>query len=367
MGYYANNASGIDPTLLGTFPYPPYYWWESGAAWGGMVDYRMLTGDDTWEGSTTEALLAQVGPKKNFIMPNQRFDTGNDDQLFWVFAAMSALEHGYPEMKGQDPSWLQIVENAFDSVIARWDDAHCGGGLRWQIYPENNGYDYKNAVSNGALFQVAARMARYTGEEKYLTWAKKVWNWSKEVGFITDKFEVYDGASMDNNCNKLTDSQWSYNIAIFMHGAANMYNITGTKLWADRLMGLANTASRFYSPYENATHVAYEANCEPWGICNTDQFSFKAYLARYSAKTVQLAEWTRDIISPRLYASAKAAARSCSGGADGVTCGTKWYVDGWDGTKGMGQQLSALETIQSLLVLDGHAAAPAKSPKLSKN
>jgi len=51
-----------------------------------------------------------------------------------------------------------------------------------------------------------------------------------------------------------------------------------------------------------------------------------------------------------LNASAQGAAASCSG--DNSTCGTKWYVDGFDGQVGFGQQLSALDAVLSLLVTD---------------
>jgi mannan endo-1,6-alpha-mannosidase len=44
-----------------------------------------------------------------------------------------------------------------------------------------------------------------------------------------------------------------------------------------------------------------------------------------------------------------AAAAACSGGENGVTCGQKWYVGGFDGSVGLGQQMCALETIQGLL------------------
>jgi mannan endo-1,6-alpha-mannosidase len=53
---------------------------------------------------------------------------------------------------------------------------------------------------------------------------------------------------------------------------------------------------------------------------------------------------------PTLQISAIAASRSCSGGFDGVTCGTKLYTGGWDGTWGVGQQLSALDIVQLVLV-----------------
>lgn len=99
----------------------------------------------------------------------------------------------------------------------------------------------------------------------------------------------------------------------------------------------------------------FEAACErgPVGSdqgCNIDQRSFKAYFSRWLAATVQLAPWTADTIMPLLRTSALAAAQSCVGGSDGVTCGTKWWVAGWDGQYGVGEQMSALEVIQSNLV-----------------
>jgi hypothetical protein len=45
---YNGNTTGV----LGKFPYPPYYWWESGAAWGGMVNYWHYTGDASYSDVT---------------------------------------------------------------------------------------------------------------------------------------------------------------------------------------------------------------------------------------------------------------------------------------------------------------------------
>lgn len=55
------------------------------------------------------------------------------------------------------------------------------------------------------------------------------------------------------------------------------------------------------------------------------------------------------MIRPYLETSAAAAAQSCSGGLDGVTCGENWSVSGWDGVYGLGEQMSALEVILSLI------------------
>ena len=51
-------------------------------------------------------------------------------------------------------------------------------------------------------------------------------------------------------------------------------------------------------------------------------------------------------------ASALAAAKSCSGGYDGHTCGLNWFYDGWDSNYGLGEQMSALEVIVNTRALD---------------
>ena len=86
---------------------------------------------------------------------------------------------------------------------------------------------------------------------------------------------------------------------------------------------------------------------EPTGGCNVDQRSFKAYMSRFLGLTVKMAPHTADIILPLLETSAVAAAKSCSNGLDGKKCGMKWTTGGvWDGLFGLGEQMSALETIQ---------------------
>jgi mannan endo-1,6-alpha-mannosidase len=69
--YTANTTGGV----LGKWPFPPYYWWESGAAWGGMVDYWHFTGDKSYVSVTLEALVSQLGPANDFILAQEKFDT----------------------------------------------------------------------------------------------------------------------------------------------------------------------------------------------------------------------------------------------------------------------------------------------------
>jgi len=95
--------------------------------------------------------------------------------------------------------------------------------------------------------------------------------------------------------------------------------------------------------------VLVEQACEPSNKCNNDQYSFKAYASRYLGKTAVLAPYALPAIRTLLTTSAQAVAQACSSGPDNATCGQKWYVGGFDGNPGIGQQMSALEAVQALL------------------
>lgn len=223
MGYYTGDQPGDVP---GNIP-EPYYWWEAGAMFGAMVEYWYFTGDDHWNKMTTQALLHQVGDDNNFMPQNQTLSLGNDDQIFWAFAAMAAAELGYPDPPADQPQWLSLAQNVFNSQAARWDMSTCAGGLHWQVFEYNKGYSYKNTISNGGFFNVAARLARYTGNENktYAEWAEKAWDWTNDTGLIDDKWHIYDGSDSVNNCTKLNKAEHAYLPAVYLHGAANMFNI----------------------------------------------------------------------------------------------------------------------------------------------
>ena len=137
--YAGSKASGIP----GKWAYPPYYWWEDGHAWDGLIHYRHFTRDTQYDSLIMNALTSQLGPADDYNNPNEAFDEGNDDQAFWVFAALSAFEYGLPTPPAPIPSWLQIAVNAFNDYVHRWDHTSCGGGLKWQYHKSNAGYDYK--------------------------------------------------------------------------------------------------------------------------------------------------------------------------------------------------------------------------------
>ncbi|KAK3687323.1 glycoside hydrolase family 76 protein [Podospora appendiculata] len=344
MSYYPGNAQEFKDLPK------PYYWWEAGAMVGAMVDYSHYTGDKSYDPTLATALLAQVGPNFDFMVPAHRGDEGNDDQAFWGFAVMSAAEMNLPQPNAGVPAWLDLGANIWNSLHSRWNVSACGGGLLWQIFPDNpNGLDYRNSVSNGGLFQLSARLARATGNQTYIDWANKVWDWTVAIGLIDAHYNVFDGASSSDNCTKTNPVSFSYSTGIYLYGAAVMANATGDAKWAERAAGLVEGSRSFFSPFENATNIMYEHACEHVDICNTDMRSFKGYLSRFMYKSAVLVPSLAPAIDELLHTSAKGAAKACSGGPDGTTCGEKWYVGGFDGKVGLGEEMCALETIQGLL------------------
>lgn len=315
------------------------------------MEYWHYTGDNTYNQVMETALIAQLGPKNDFNVPAEAFDTGNDDQAFWVFVAMAAAEYSFPQLPAPYPSWIQIVNNAWQDYVSRWNTSSCNGGLKWQFNPFNAGYYYKNSVSNGAFFQLSARLARFTGNQTYVRWADTIWSWATGIGLIDSIYNVYDGTDELINCTGIDHHQWTYNVGTFLYGAAMLQNFSnGSSPWIDRTAGLLEAVNTFVSPYLNSSNVIFEAACETTNSCNTDQLSMKAYLIRWMAATTKVAPFTAGRVGDILRASAQGAAASCTGGAYNDTCGSKWYLGAWDGTTGLGQDLCALEAMYALLV-----------------
>lgn len=95
----------------------------------------------------------------------------------------------------------------------------------------------------------------------------------------------------------------------------------------------------------------YEVACQPAGTCNTDQRAFRAILARSMGATARMVPATADYIYSRLGASASGAALACSNTTgDNLICGSDWASSSYNGVSGVGEQLSALEVVQNLLL-----------------
>lgn len=369
-------ASGVvsfyDTTLTetlipGLFP-DPYYWWEAGLAFNHLIDYYRLTNDSQYNARISEALQHQLGEWDAFMPLNQTKTLGNDDQSFWGLASLSAHEARLPAPT--NGSWLQFAKNVFDIQTMRWDTKSCDGGLKWQIYTFNKGYNYKNAASNSQLFLLAARLADLTGNTTYTVWANKIYEWTADTGLISADYHVYDGTDDRQNCSSINHIQWTYNHAEFTEGAALMYKTVSYHIiiftwaltnnsksnaaqnWTDIVTGFVNSSTVF----QNDDGVLTEVACENRGNCDVDQRAFKGIATRSFARAARAAPIVANSIYSMLNASAKGAAQNCNESDGKVACRLSWSSSGNDtreqntaGDGNLGEVLNALSVVQALL------------------
>lgn len=207
--------------------------------WGTLIDYWHYTGDTSYNDAAMKGIQWQVGENQDMMPSNWSQSMGNDDQAFWGMTAMLAAETNFPNPPANQPGWLALAQAVFNTQ-ARRPDGECAGGLdfltlyimdsanmcrlRWQVYPYLTGYDYKNSIANGCFFNIAARLARYTSNNTYAEHAETIWNWIQSVGLMDSNYNIYDGAHIGTNCTDINKVQFSYNMAVWLLGAANMYN-----------------------------------------------------------------------------------------------------------------------------------------------
>ncbi|KAF3073890.1 Mannan endo-1,6-alpha-mannosidase DCW1 [Trichoderma lentiforme] len=362
MKYYNGNETGQIP---GNLP-QPYFWWETGALFTALIDYWVKTGDDSYNSLTSQGLLQQVGGDNNFMPANQTKTEGNDDQGIWALAAIAAAESGFPSPSKDEPQWQDLAVNVFNDLVQRWDTKNCDGGLRWQIFTFNAGYDFKNSASNGVFFDLAARLYLQTKNTTYSDWASKIFSWEQDAGLITDTYQVLEGVSTEN-CKNIDKTQTSLSASLFLHGSAALYNATTSSQWKTRVDGLLKGVQEAFV----SNGIFVEVSCETVKTCSTDSQAFKGFLVRSLGETAQLAPYTGATIQPILLTNAKAAAKACSGspakgfaGQAGTACGFSWAGSNstFDGLTGVGEQMNALSAVVSTLTLNAEGQTNGTSP-----
>jgi mannan endo-1,6-alpha-mannosidase len=225
----AYNASVRASEVPGLFNFTSNFeFWQSGIVLDGMIEYSYLTGDKQYDELISEGMQWQYGEDKNFMPVNQTVRIGNADQSSWGLAAMTAAETGFT--KPQNGEWIDYAKTVFDTLVLRYKieeggNGTCDGGLRLSFYTFMDEWDLKDMNSNGNFFLLAARLARFTGNETYAAWADKTYSWAKNTHLISKNYEVFYGTLPSDDCETYIYSRWSDIMGLVTEGAAIMYNI----------------------------------------------------------------------------------------------------------------------------------------------
>ena len=211
-----------------------------------------------------------------------------------------------------------------------------------------------DSISNGGFFQLASRLARYTGNQTYADWANKAFDWLVNTPMVRQdsptSWSILDGAAVEGNCTNPTLYQWTYNPGTLLMGAAYLYNSSTSsdsekKKWQDRINILMNSTNIFMvqsidsNPGNNKMPpsnglIMTEVTCETGdpSPCTIDEPAFKGFLARWMSVAALMAPWIAPRVTSIIQASASAAAAVCTNpqapGFDqisGTVCSRRWY------------------------------------------
>jgi mannan endo-1,6-alpha-mannosidase len=346
-----------------------------------MIKYQMYTKDTSHEEHIQSALSRNMEelPNRQGYRMARKAPEGDKKEMWWIYPALTAMESGFPapicksgnvslRATGKcNVSWQSLAINAFEEHVERWnaEKTTCNGGLRWQLKDPG----YKNTVTNGGFFQIAARLARYTGNETFADWATTVWEWTTAVELLEtgEEYHVHDGAEdrEERECSMdgyFQNQEWSHTLGLYLQGAANMYaysqrkNVTASRQnWTIHVDGLVRRVqsafSLRYKKDNTSIDVIYENMCELTDDCSEDQMAFKSTLVQALSRTMMLVPSVMPRIAKLINATSVGASSGCSTKTeDKNACGFKWYTGRWDQVTKFGAQVSSLEAVLGALV-----------------
>ena len=120
---------------------------------------------------------------------------------------------------------LDYAKDTFRYVMSGHDSA-LGGGIYWRESDKAS----KNACSNGPAAAAALALYDVTHDETYLKIAEDIYGWTK-----THLRDPIDGLYWDNIAlnGKIQTMKWSYNTALMLRSAAELYRATQKKEYAE--------------------------------------------------------------------------------------------------------------------------------------
>lgn len=229
-------------------------WWNAANALEVTIDYSRITNTQTY---TSNIFHTFERPKyKDFLNP-----WFNDDDGWWALTWIKAYD-----LTGNS-RYLEQAKIIFQEMTTAWDDT-CGGGLWWKKQDRT----YKNAITAELFLTVAARLhLRSPGDQYYLNWAQRTWNWFRQTGMLNAQNLINDG--LDSNCKSNQQTTWTYNQGVILGGLVDLHQATKQPELLKQAEAIADAAIRHLAP-----NGILQEPCEP--DCGADGPQFKGIFMR---------------------------------------------------------------------------------------
>jgi predicted alpha-1,6-mannanase (GH76 family) len=149
-----------------------------------------------------------------------------DDMEWMALACLRAFN------ATDDAQYKDITMLLWTDIKNGWS-ADLGGGIWWR---KDN--PSKNAPSNLPAAILAARLYKKFSNPDDLIWAKKIFQWQKDVLYEPASGLVYD--NIESNGTKNTNWKFTYNEGTFVGAAFELYLITNTASYLDDALKAAD-------------------------------------------------------------------------------------------------------------------------------
>lgn len=160
-----------------------------------------------------DAVITGVKAKNSNTYINYYYD----DMEWMALACLRAFK------ATNDAQYKDVAQLLWADIKGGWS-SDLGGGIWWR--KDNSS---KNAPSNLPAAILAARLYREFNNADDLEWAKKIYNWQKDVLYEPNSGWVYD--NIDAAGNKNTSWKFTYNQGTFIGAALELYLITNSSLY----------------------------------------------------------------------------------------------------------------------------------------
>ncbi len=214
--YYSGNEGTYIQNNTGN---NTFHYWPNAHVLHVLIDAYNRTGEQQYR-TRSKGLLMGIETMNGGTYNN----VFNDDMLWLGNSAMRAYD------ATQDESYKKVAIELWDIIKQSWSDDVFGGGITWK---QDTPYQ-KNAVSNGPATVLTMRLYEATGDEDYLNWAKKIYEWEKET--LVDPYSglVWDNISRQNG-QEVINRDWifTYNIGTWIGSGLKLYQATGEQSYLD--------------------------------------------------------------------------------------------------------------------------------------
>lgn len=148
--------------------------------------------------------------------PNDRY---YDDNCWMVMALVESYEITH------EKEWLQLAKDSLKFALSG-SDSKLDGGIYWRERDKAS----KNTCVAAPAAVSCLSIYRHTKEASLLATAKELYAWTKSKLMDPADSLMWDNISLTGKVDK---TKWSYNTALMLRCARELYTITGEKAYKD--------------------------------------------------------------------------------------------------------------------------------------